>query len=161
MPSTLSQHHCPFLFLDYTVKIQGADEISRENLEHLRMVLVQTAEIPLSPVNLGIILVVHGFIVILCQFIFEFSHLSDLSKCKKFEICALDWYFSGHSYCQSAFYYLTKMQFFRDCCLFCKIPFGSTYELVNVMSLCVHIVVTYVHWLWGVAFILSFYLPLC
>ena len=35
MPSTLSQHHCPFLFLVYTVKIQGADEISRENLEPL------------------------------------------------------------------------------------------------------------------------------
>jgi hypothetical protein len=70
MPSTVSQQHCPFLFLDYTVKIQGADEISRENLEPLRMMLVQTAEIPLSPVNLGIILIVHGFIVILCQFIF-------------------------------------------------------------------------------------------
>lgn len=50
------------------VKIQGADKSSRENLEPLRMALVQTAEIPLSPVNLGIILVVHGFIVILCHF---------------------------------------------------------------------------------------------
>jgi hypothetical protein len=55
----------PFSF---PVKIQGADKSSRENLEPLRMALVQTAEIPLSPVNLGIILVVHGFIVILCHF---------------------------------------------------------------------------------------------
>ena len=85
------------------------------------------AEIPLSPVNLGSILVVHGIIVTPCIFIFLVFTLVWSEEVLKVGTRALDGYFSGLPFCLA----LTgksdkKMQSFWDYCFVCKIPFGST-----------------------------------